>query len=158
MSCILAVVGRKPNPERKPELLRAVVAELARSGLAGVSLRPLAHALGGSTYTPAYHFGSKGQPQGGELLPGEHRRRLMSAWVELISGELQAHGVPKRRASVEATIAASALAGMVLDLLATGDQRRLRTAVRALGERLVAAGHAQFDRESASRESSRLLS
>jgi AcrR family transcriptional regulator len=201
-------VGRKPNPERKPELLRAVVAELARSGLAGVSLRPLAHALGVSTYTLSYHFGSKEQllaealtyveeeqrqlvagwtaelgpepsaaavierywawvsrpenlaqvrlvfevitsPQGAELLPGEHRRRLMSAWVDLIAGELHAQGVPKRRASVEATIAASALAGMVLDLLATGDQRRLRKAARTLGERLVAAGDAQFDREPA---------
>jgi hypothetical protein len=29
---------------------------------------------------------------------------------------------------------------MVLDLLATGDQHRLRTAARALGERLAAAG------------------
>jgi AcrR family transcriptional regulator len=193
-----AVVGRKKNPERKPELLRAVVAELARSGLAGVSLRPLAQALGVSTYTLSYHFGSKEQllvealahveeeqrrlvagwtaelgpeadaaavierywawvsrpanlgqvrlvfevltsPQGAELLPAEHRRRLMSAWVELIAGELHAHGVPKPRATIEATIAASALAGMVLDLLATGDQRRLRTAARALGERLVAA-------------------
>ncbi len=192
------VVGRKPNPERKPELLRAVVAELVRSGLAGVSLRPLAQALGVSTYTLSYHFGSKEQllaealayveeeqrrlvagwtaelgsemnaaavierywawvsrpenlgqvrlvfevltsPQGAELVPAEHRRRLMSAWVELIAGGLQAQGVPKRRATTEATIAASALAGMVLDLLATGDQRRLRTAAWALGERLVAA-------------------
>jgi AcrR family transcriptional regulator len=191
-----AAVGRKPNPERKPELLRAVVAELARSGLAGVSLRPLAQALGVSTYTLSYHFGSKEQllvealahveeeqrrlvagwtaelgpeadaaavierywtwvsrpenlgqvrlvfevltsPQGAELIPAEHRRRLMSAWVELIAGELQAHGVPKRVAMTEATIAASALAGMVLDLLATGDQRRLRAAARTLGERLV---------------------
>jgi hypothetical protein len=81
-------------------------------------------------------------PQGAELLPAEHRRRLMSAWVELIAGELRAHGVLKRLAMTEATIAASALAGMVLDLLATGDQRRLRTAARALGERLVAMGGA----------------
>jgi hypothetical protein len=88
-------------------------------------------------------------PQGAELLPADHRRRLMSAWVELIAGELHARGVPKRRASVEATIAASALAGMVLDLLATGDRRRLRTAARALGERLAAAVDAQFDQEPA---------
>jgi AcrR family transcriptional regulator len=193
-----AIVGRKPNPERKPELLRAVIAELVRSGLAGVSLRPLATALGVSTYTLSYHFGSKEQllaealahveeeqrrlvagwtaelgseadaaavierywawlsrpenlgqvrlvfevltsPQGTELVPAEHRRELMSGWVELITGELHTHGVPKRVATIEATIAASALAGMVLDLLATGDQRRLRTAARALGDRLVAA-------------------
>ena len=165
-------MGRKPNPERKPELLRAVVAELVRSGLAGVSLRPLAAALGVSTYTLSYHFGSKEQlladalayveeeqrrlvagwtaelgseadaaavierywawvsrpenlgrvrlvfevittPQGAELLPAQDRRSLMSAWVELIAGELHAHGVSKRQATTEATIAASALAGMV---------------------------------------------
>ncbi len=175
-----------------------MVAELVRSGLADASLRPLAAALGVSTYTLSYHFGSKEQllaealalveeeqrrlvadwtaelgsdgdagavierywawvsrpenlervrlifevitsPHGAELLPAEHRRRLMTAWVELIAGELRAHGVPKQRATTEATIAASALAGMVLDLLATGDQRRLRTAARALGERVVAA-------------------
>jgi AcrR family transcriptional regulator len=199
-------MGRKPNPDRKPELLRAVVVELARTGLAGVSLRPLASALGVSTYTLSYHFGSKEQlladalahvedeqrrlvgrwteelgseanaaavigrywawvsrpenlgqvrlvfevltsPQGADLVPAEHRRSLMSAWVELIAGDLHAHGVPKRQATTEATIAASALAGMVLDLLATGDQRRLRIAAQALGERVVAAQRTQLDRE-----------
>ena len=183
-----------------------MVAELARTGLAGVSLRPLATALGVSTYTLSYHFGSKEQllaealahvedeqrrlvagwtdelgseadaaavierywawvsrpenlgqvrlvfevittPQGAELLPAQDRRQLMSAWVELIAGELHAHGVPKRQATTEATIAASALAGMVLDLLATGDQRRLRIAAQALGERVVAAQRTQLDRE-----------
>lgn len=188
-------MGRKPNPDRKPELLRAVVAELVRSGVAGASLRPLAAALGVSTYTLSYHFGSKEQllaealayveeeqrrlvarwtdelgseadaaavierywawvsrpenleqvrlvfevitsPQGAELLAADDRRRLMSAWVELLAGRLHARGVAKRQATIEATIAASALAGMVLDLLATGDQRRLREAATALGERV----------------------
>jgi AcrR family transcriptional regulator len=201
-------MGRKPNPDRKPELLRAVVAELAHTGLAGVSLRPLASALGVSTYTLSYHFGSKEQllaealahveeeqrrlvagwteelgseadaaavierywawvsrpenlgqvrlvfevittPQGAELLPAQDRRQLMSAWVELIAGELHHHGVPERQATIEATIAASALAGMVLDLLATGDQRRLRIAAQVLGERVVAARDAVRGRESA---------
>jgi AcrR family transcriptional regulator len=82
-------------------------------------------------------------PQGAELVPAEHRRELMSGWVELIAGELHTHGVSTRVATIEATIAASALAGMVLDLLATGDQRRLRTAARALGDRLVAARNAR---------------
>jgi AcrR family transcriptional regulator len=199
-------MGRKPNPDRKPELLRAVVADLARTGLAGVSLRPLATALGVSTYTLSYHFGSKEQllaealahveeeqrrlvagwtaelgseadaaavierywawvsrpenlgqvrlvfevittPQGAELLSAQDRRQLMSAWVELIAGELHHHGVPERQATTEATIAASALAGMVLDLLATGDQRRLRIAARTLGERVVAARDTVRDRE-----------
>jgi AcrR family transcriptional regulator len=197
-------MGRRPNPERKPELLRAVVAELVRSGVAGASLRPLAAALGVSTYTLTYHFGSKEQllaealayvedeqrqlvarsadglgpeadaaavierywawvsrpenlarvrlvfevvtsPHSAELLAAENRRQLMSAWVELIAGELHDDGVPKRQATTEATIAASTLAGMVLDLLATGDQDRLRRAARALGERLVAVRTARRD-------------
>lgn len=197
-------MGRKPNPGRKPELLRAVVAELVRGGVAGVSLRPLAAALGVSTYTLTYHFGSKEgllaealayveeeqrqvvarwteelgseadaaavierywawvsrpenleqvrlvfevitSPHGAELLGADDRRRLMSAWVELIAGDLHDRGVPQRQATIEATIAASALAGMVLDLLATGDQRRLRMTARALGERVESTARgAQF--------------
>jgi AcrR family transcriptional regulator len=208
-------VPPKPNPERKPELLRAVVAELARSGLAASSLRPLAAALGVSTYTLSYHFGSKEQllaealahveeeqrrmlqewtaelgadvsaaaaverywawvsrpenlarvrlvfevitsPQGAELLSKQARRGLMSAWVELIADALSTHDVPSQRATTEATITASALAGMVLDLLATGDQRRLRAAARALGERVVAVQLGQLDPEGvASRSSDR---
>jgi AcrR family transcriptional regulator len=181
-----------------------VVAELVRSGLAGASLRPLAAALGVSTYTLTYHFGSKEQllaealtyveeeqrqlvarptdelgpeadagvvidrywawvsqpenlqrvrlvfevitsPHSAELLPARDRGQLMSAWVELIARELHDDGVPKRQAMTEATIAASTLAGMILDLLATGDHARLRRAAKALGERMVAARTAQQD-------------
>jgi AcrR family transcriptional regulator len=181
-----------------------VVAELVRSGLAGASLRPLAAALGVSTYTLTYHFGSKEQllaealayveeeqrqlvarstdelgpeadaaavidrywawvsrpenlervrlvfevitsPHSAELLPAGERRQLMSAWVELIAGELRDDGVPKRQATTEATIAASTLAGMVLDLLATGDHARLRRAARSLGERMVAVRTSRRD-------------
>jgi AcrR family transcriptional regulator len=178
-------------------LLAAVVDELAQRGLGDVSLRPLATALGVSTYTLSYHFGSKegllaealeyveaqqaelvrqwtyelGQahgadaaslverywgwvsqpenlarvrlvfdaiasPASSELLAPGLRRRLMSAWVELIGDELRRAGLPRPRAITEATLAASALAGMVLDLLATGDQRRLGPAARALGQHL----------------------
>jgi AcrR family transcriptional regulator len=200
----IAAVGRRPNPERKPELLRAVVAELVRGGLAGASLRPLAAALGVSTYTLTYHFGSKEQllaealayveeeqrqlvarstdglgpkadaatviarywawvsqpenlervrlvfevitsPHSAELLPAENRRQLTSAWVELIAGELHEDGIPKRQATTEATIAASTLAGMVLDLLATGDRARLARATKALGERMVALRTSQHN-------------
>src|SRR5262249_35377368 len=188
-------MGRKPNPGRKPELLRAVVAELVRGGVAGVSLRPLAAALGASTYTLTYHFGFQGRlpaealayveeeqrqvvarwteelgseadaaevierywawvsrpenleqvrlvfevitsPHGAELLGADDRRRLMSAWVELIAGDLHDRGVPQRQATIEATIAASALAGMVLDLLGTGEQRRLGSTALSLRRRM----------------------
>jgi len=52
-------VGRKPDPERRAELLRDVVAYLLDHGIHQTSLRPLANELGTSTYAFVYHFGSK---------------------------------------------------------------------------------------------------
>jgi AcrR family transcriptional regulator len=54
-----AAVGRKPDPERRAELLQDVVAYLLDRGIHQTSLRPLANELGTSTYTFVYHFGSK---------------------------------------------------------------------------------------------------
>jgi len=53
------LVGRKPDPERRAELLQDVVAYLLDKGIHQTSLRPLANELGTSTYTFVYHFGSK---------------------------------------------------------------------------------------------------
>ncbi|MGW1990369.1 TetR/AcrR family transcriptional regulator [Embleya sp. NPDC001921] len=186
-------MGRKPNPERRPEILSAVVDELARTGLGDLSLRPLAGALGVSTYTLTYQFGSKEEllravlefveaeqaatargamadadgrvgavvaaywgwvaepahlarvrlvfealtiPRLKELLPGDVRARLMSAWVDLLTGDLVRVGMEREEAEAEATVAASALAGMLLDLLATGDRERLDRGARRLARRL----------------------
>ena len=52
-------MGRKPDPERRAELLQDVVAYLLDRGIHQTSLRPLANELGTSTYTFVYHFGSK---------------------------------------------------------------------------------------------------
>jgi len=52
-------VGRKPDPERRTELLDDVVAYFLEHGIHQTSLRPLASGLGTSTYTFVYHFGSK---------------------------------------------------------------------------------------------------
>jgi AcrR family transcriptional regulator len=52
-------VGRPPDPLRREELLRGVVRYLERHGLARLSLRPLAQAIGVSPRTLLYHFGSK---------------------------------------------------------------------------------------------------
>jgi len=52
-------VGRKPDPERRTELLGDVVAYFLEHGIHQTSLRPLASGLGTSTYTFVYHFGSK---------------------------------------------------------------------------------------------------
>ena len=53
------LVGRKPDPERRAELLQEVVSYLLDSCIHQTSLRPLANELGTSTYTFVYHFGSK---------------------------------------------------------------------------------------------------
>ena len=52
-------MGRKPDPDRKPQLLQEIGEYLAEYGLGDFSLRPLAEHLGVSTYTLVYHFGSK---------------------------------------------------------------------------------------------------
>ena len=53
------LMGRHPDPERRAELLDEVVSYLGRHGLAGVSLRPVARALGVSVNALVHHFGSK---------------------------------------------------------------------------------------------------
>ena len=52
-------MGRRPDVERRAELLDAVVTPLAEGGLADVSLRPMAKALGVSVNGLVHHFGSK---------------------------------------------------------------------------------------------------
>ena len=52
-------MGRHPDPERRAELLDEVVGYLGRHGVAGVSLRPIARALGVSVNALVHHFGSK---------------------------------------------------------------------------------------------------
>jgi len=52
-------VPRRPNPNRRVELEKAVVSYVLVHGIADLSLRPVAEALGVSTYALVYHFGSK---------------------------------------------------------------------------------------------------
>ena len=52
-------MGRHPDLERRAELLDEVVRYLGRHGVAGVSLRPVARALGVSVNALVHHFGSK---------------------------------------------------------------------------------------------------
>lgn len=51
--------GRVQEPEGVAQLTRAVSEYIVRNGVAAVSLRPLANALGVSTYKLLYHFDSK---------------------------------------------------------------------------------------------------
>jgi AcrR family transcriptional regulator len=76
-------MGRRPNPERKPELLDAVVAYLCEKGIGELSLRPLAAQLEVSTYALVYHFGSK-EALLAEALAEVERRHLeaVAAWSD----------------------------------------------------------------------------
>ena len=52
---------RHPDPLRKPQLLAEILDYLLDKSLASVSFRTIAQALGFSTYTLVYHFGSRAQ-------------------------------------------------------------------------------------------------
>lgn len=52
-------MGRRPNPQRKIEVLDDVTEQILRRGLHQTPMRALANDLGTSTYTFVYHFGSK---------------------------------------------------------------------------------------------------
>lgn len=52
-------MGRRPNPQRKIEVLDDVTEQILRRGLHQTPMRALAGDLGTSTYTFVYHFGSK---------------------------------------------------------------------------------------------------
>lgn len=54
-------MGRKPDPQRKAEVLNAVVDYLFLHGLLDLTLRPLAEGLGTSARMLIYHFGSREQ-------------------------------------------------------------------------------------------------
>src|SRR2546422_10730222 len=57
----VSTMGRHPDPARRCELLSGVAGYLLEHGLADLSLRPLAAAIGTSPRMLLYHFGSKEQ-------------------------------------------------------------------------------------------------
>jgi AcrR family transcriptional regulator len=52
---------RNPDPLRKPQLMAEILEYLLDKSLASVSFRTIAQALGFSTYTLVYHFGTRDQ-------------------------------------------------------------------------------------------------
>ncbi len=80
-------------------------------------------------------------------LPGDVRAEQIGLWRTYIEQRLIAEGVPRAAAGVEASLAKAMFTGLVIDLIATGDRRRLG---RALGvglrrlERLVASSGAEL--------------
>jgi AcrR family transcriptional regulator len=81
-------MARPPDPERRDRTLAQVADYVLEHGLEGVSLRPLAAALGTSTRMLLYDFGSK-EALLDEAL-AEIRRRLAALLADLQSGRSDA--------------------------------------------------------------------
>jgi AcrR family transcriptional regulator len=74
-------MGRTTDPMLKVDLLAAVVDYVSETGLADLSLRPLATAIGSSPRTLLYHFGSKDRLIAAILDEARRRQRaLLDAW------------------------------------------------------------------------------
>ena len=77
------MVPRRPNPGRREELEEALVDYVLAHGISDLSLRPLAEALGVSTYSLVYHFGSKDGVVAAVVAHVEERERAMAAaWID----------------------------------------------------------------------------
>lgn len=181
-------MARLPDLERRTELLDVVVAYLAEHGLADVSLRPMANALGVSVNRLVHHFGCKDQLVVAALrraaqvqadvehgwlarhpglseadlmrrwwrwlnaspanlavvrlgieaaaldatvsgLPGDVRADQIGLWRTNIEERLLAEGVPAGSAASEASLVKAMFTGLIVDLLATGERRRLTQAL-----------------------------
>ena len=68
---------RKPTPERRDKLEAKIVDYVLAHGIADLSLRPLAEALGVSTYALIYHFGTKEGVVAAAVAGIEERQRAM---------------------------------------------------------------------------------
>jgi AcrR family transcriptional regulator len=183
-------MGRRPDVERRRELLDRVVAYLAEHGLASVSLRPIAKALGVSVNALVHHFGSKEElvvaalGRAAELqaqvevrwlarqpgltesdllrrwwrwintspanlavvrlgieaaaldatasgLPGAVRADQIAPWRANIEQRLVDEGMGTAEAALEAPLVKAMFTGLVVDLLATGERRRLTASFEA---------------------------
>lgn len=181
-------MGRLPDFERRQSLLDDVVNHLAEHGLADVSLRPMARALGISVNGLVHHFGTKDELVIAALrravemqqtvqakwlarsprmshadlmrrwwrwinssasnlalvrlgieaaaldatesgLPGSVRADQIGLWRANIEQRLVEEGVPAEYAVVEASLVKAMFTGLVVDLLATGERRRLTRAL-----------------------------
>lgn len=80
---------RQRDPGRRDELEASLVDHVLAHGLADLSLRGVAAALGISTYPLAYHFGSKEGVVATALAGAEERQRAMVAeWAAEPGGDL----------------------------------------------------------------------
>ena len=75
-------MGRRPNPQRKQDLLDEIIKYLGENGIGDLSLRPLAKRLGTSTYTLTYQFGSKDRLLADAVSHAQsHQLNAVAAWL-----------------------------------------------------------------------------
>lgn len=72
-------------------------------------------------------------------LSGQMRADQIGVWRHHCETHLEADGLSHERAVLEASIAKATFTGLVIDLLATGDRRRLTRAFNEFADRLAAA-------------------
>ncbi len=189
-------MARTPDLVRRQELLDQIVDYLAVHGLAQVTLRPLATALGVSINRLVHHFGSKedlitaalrrvvelqAEVQEGWMrsdpditlaelhrkwwrwmnaapenlalvrlgyeaaaldttvsgLPGEVRADQLAVWRRGFEKMLVAEGLDPELARIEASIQKVFFTGLVIELVATGEKKRLTQTLETSLERLT---------------------
>jgi AcrR family transcriptional regulator len=70
-------------------------------------------------------------------LTGELRADQIGVWRHDVEKRLEADGLPHERAVLEASLAKATFTGLVMDLFATGDRRRLNKVFAEFVERLA---------------------
>ncbi|GES31411.1 TetR family transcriptional regulator [Streptomyces angustmyceticus] len=125
-------MARPCDPRRRTEILDAVIAHLAETGIAHLSLRPPARALGHSTRVLTHHFADKDAlitavlAAAGRL--GGRVPEFLADRADFVAGALRARGLAPDAARVHATFLNSAYAGLQADVLVTGDRARTEAA------------------------------
>jgi AcrR family transcriptional regulator len=69
-------------------------------------------------------------------LTGDVRADQIGVWRHDVEQRLRAEGLPERQIELEASLTKAMFSGLVMDLLATGDRKRLTTALDAWLDRL----------------------
>ena len=71
-------------------------------------------------------------------LTGDVRADQIGVWRHDVEKRLEADGLPHERAALEASLAKATFTGLVMDLFATGDHRRLNKVFAVFVDRLAA--------------------
>lgn len=84
-------MSRRPDPSRKPELLAQIIDHLLDKPLASLTFRSAASALGVSTYTLVYQFGTRAELVSEIVRAISSRQAFMEARLESSAGTLDAY-------------------------------------------------------------------